>query len=197
MDFIFGALTGIGLSAACGFRVFVPFLILSFAAKMSYVKLSPGFEWIAGDAALICFLIATIAEITAYYIPFIDNMLDTLAVPAAVIAGTILTASAVGDIAPFLKWSLALIAGGGSAAAVGGLTAVTRLTSSAATAGTGNPVVSTAEASGAFALSIFSIFIPMAAFIAFVMLLIYLANKKYKAENIVTPLAAERPVDNN
>ncbi len=196
MEFIFGALTGIGLSAACGFRVFVPFLILSFAAKMSYIKLSPGFEWIAGDIALICFLIATIAEITAYYIPFVDNMLDTLAAPAAVVAGIILTASAVGDIAPFLKWSLAIIAGGGAAAAVQGLTTVTRLTSSVATAGTGNPVVSTAEASGAFALSVFSIFIPLAAFIAAVMILVYLVNKKYKAKSDAMLPVAERSVNN-
>jgi hypothetical protein len=191
MEFIFGALTGIGLSAACGFRVFVPFLILSFASKMSYVKLSPGFEWISGDIALICFLIATITEITAYYIPFVDNMLDAIAAPAAVVAGTILTASAVGDIAPFLKWTLAIIAGGGAAAAVQGLTTVTRLTSSAVTAGAGNPAVSTAEASGAFALSLFSIFIPLAAFIVSVMLLVYLVNKKYKAKNNAQLPAAE------
>lgn len=181
MEFVFGALMGVGLSAACGFRVFVPLLVMSFAAKMSYIKLSSGFEWIAGDAAMICFLIATVAEIAAYYVPFVDNALDALAAPAAVVAGTILTASAVGDISPLLKWTLAIIAGGGAAAAVQGLTTVTRLTSSVATAGAANPAVSTAEAAGSLALSLFSIFIPVIAFVIFICLLVYFVVKKRKA----------------
>ncbi|HBC75581.1 MAG: hypothetical protein A2008_14160 [Candidatus Wallbacteria bacterium GWC2_49_35] len=180
MEFIFGTLMGIGLSAACGFRVFVPFLVMSFSAKMSYVKLTPGFEWIASDPALACFLIATIAEISAYYVPFVDNALDTAAAPVAVVAGIILTASAVGDISPFLKWTLAIIAGGGAAATVQGLTTVTRLTSSVATAGTGNPAVSTAEAAGSLTLSLVAIFLPVIAFVIFIVLIIYFIRKKTK-----------------
>ncbi len=185
MEFIFGSLMGIGLSAACGFRVFVPFFVLSFASKMSYVKLSSGFEWIQSDAALACFLIATIAEIAAYYIPIVDNFLDTIATPAAVVAGIVLTAAAAGDISPFLKWTLAIIAGSGAAASIQGLTAVTRLTSSVTTAGTANPAVSTGEAAGAFTLSIFSIFLPVAAFIVFAVLLVYFVNKKMRKKAAV------------
>src|SRR6478752_5731812 len=106
---------GIGLSAACGFRIFVPLLVMSFAANAGHINLSPGFDWIATWPAFVCFLTATILEITAYYIPWLDNLLDTIATPAAVVAGTIITAAVITDMSPLLKWSLALIAGGGTA----------------------------------------------------------------------------------
>src|SRR5262249_55839922 len=104
-------LVGVGLSAACGFRVFVPLLVLSIASITGHATLSSGFSWIGSYPALVAFTIATGLEVAAYYVPWLDNLLDTVATPAAVIAGTIVTASMVSHLDPFLRWTLAVIAG--------------------------------------------------------------------------------------
>src|SRR5437879_3587681 len=126
METILSFLIGIGLSAACGFRVFVPLLVMSVANHSGHLTLTPGFQWIGGDAALIAFSVATVLEIAAYYIPWLDHLLDTIATPAAIIAGTIVTAAMVGHMSPFLKWGLAVIAGGGAAGLVQGTTVFVR-----------------------------------------------------------------------
>ena len=104
---------GIGLAAACGFRVFVPLLFVSIAAKAGKLTLVSSFQWMGTDAAMIAFSVATAIEIAAYYIPWLDNLLDTIATPAAVVAGAIISASVFTGMDPFLRWTLAVIAGGG------------------------------------------------------------------------------------
>ncbi|HNY56057.1 MAG TPA: DUF4126 domain-containing protein [Chitinophagales bacterium] len=152
---------GLGLSACCGFRVFVPLLAASIATKMGILHLGDGFQWMGSTAALICFGAATIFEIGGYYIPFVDNILDTITTPASVIAGTLLTASAIiPDLDPMLKWGLGIIVGGGSAGIIQAGTALTRATSTATTAGVANPIVATVEHILAIVGSIFSIVIP-------------------------------------
>src|SRR6266511_2330552 len=133
METILSLLVGIGLSAACGFRVFVPMLVVSIAAHAGHLKLAQSFSWMGSDPALIAFAVATGLEVLAYYVPWLDNLLDTAASPAAVIAGTIVTASLVTDLSPLLKWTLAVIAGGGAAGLVQGTTVVTRAASTATT----------------------------------------------------------------
>ena len=151
MEFLLSLALGLGLSAACGFRVFVPMLGMSVASLAGHLTLSPGFEWIGTWPACICFLAATSLEITAYYVPWLDNLLDTIATPAAIVAGTITLAATlaptpiVSGMSPLLRWSLALIAGG-SVAAIIQLGAVTlRGTSTVSTAGLANFLVSTLE----------------------------------------------------
>src|SRR5919106_151727 len=101
MDLLLSLGIGLGLSAACGFRVFVPLLVMSIAANSGHLSLAPGFQWIASNEALVAFLIATCLEVGAYYIPWVDNLLDTIATPAAIVAGTIITASMVTNVSPF------------------------------------------------------------------------------------------------
>ncbi|HSC34694.1 MAG TPA: DUF4126 domain-containing protein [Thermodesulfobacteriota bacterium] len=163
MDTLLSVFVGVGLSAACGFRVFVPLLVMSVASLTGQMSLSSEFEWIATYPALAAFAIATIFEIAAYYIPWVDNLLDTVAIPAATVAGTIVMASAVSEMSPFLKWGLAVIVGGGVAGTVQGLTTITRITSTATTGGLGNPVVSTFEAGGSLLMSILAIAVPVLA----------------------------------
>jgi hypothetical protein len=159
-EFLLSLCVGIGLSAACGFRVFVPLLITSLAAHSGHLTLAPGFQWIASPAAVAAFSIATILEIAAYYVPWVDNMLDTIATPAAAVAGTIITASMVGDVSPFLKWSLAVIGGGGAAAAVQTGTVLVRGISTATTAGFANPIFATVELGGALSTSVVALVVP-------------------------------------
>jgi len=179
MDTLLAVFLGVGLSAACGFRIFFPLFIMSIASISGNLELSGGFEWIATYPALITFGIATLFEILAYYIPWVDNLLDAIATPAAITAGVIVMAAAVGDINPLLKWTLAVIVGGGIAGIVQGFTGIVRLVSSATTGGLGNPVVSTMEAGGSFILSILAIFLPIVAFIAVLILMLFAIRKVY------------------
>lgn len=158
---------GLGLSAACGFRVFVPLLALSIAGRAGVLPLSPDFAWIATTPALIAFATATVLEVGAYYVPWLDNALDTIATPAAILGGVVMTASLLTDVPPLVRWSVALIGGGGTAGVVQGATVLARLKSTALTGGLGNPILATIEAAGSVVASIAAIVLP-ALFIAIV-----------------------------
>ncbi len=160
MELLLSICVGVGLSAACGFRVFVPLLVMSVAANAGHLHLAPSFAWIGSPAALVAFGLATALEVGGYYIPWLDHFLDTLATPAAVVAGTIVTASVVTDVSPFLKWTLAVIAGGGVAGGVQAGTVLARAVSFAGTGGLGNPLVATAELGGSILASITAIVAP-------------------------------------
>ena len=180
MDLIMGVCLGIGLSTACGLRVFVPLLVMSIASLSGHLSLSPEFDWIGTYPALVAFAIAAFIEILLYLIPFFDNLLDTIATPAAIIAGIIATASCVSEVSPFLQWSLAIIAGGGSAGTLQGITALTRGASTATTGGLGNPVVSIAEMGGAILLSILTIVFPVLVCLVVIVVLFFVGNKVFK-----------------
>lgn len=191
---ILGLLIGIGLSAACGFRIFVPLLGMSIASMTGHLTLAPGFEWIGSPVAVTTFAAATILEIAAYYIPWVDNALDSVATPAAVIAGTIVTAAMVGDMTPFLRWTLAAIAGGGAAALVQGGTVVARGASSGTTGGLANPLVSTGEAAAASTMTLLAILVPIVAAILVVVFAVWMvriitrAVRKRRAPAPVAPV---------
>src|SRR6266536_5351945 len=113
MDTLLAICLGIGLSAACGFRVFVPMLVMSIASLSGHLTLAPSFSWLGTYPALITFSIATALEIGGYFIPWVDHLLDTMATPAAIVAGSVVTAAIVTNMSPMMKWTLAIIAGGG------------------------------------------------------------------------------------
>lgn len=170
---------GIGLAASVGFRVFLPLFALSLASYFGFWELNDHWQWIGSVTALIILGVATIVEIFAYYIPYVDNLLDTIAVPLAAIAGTAVMVSTVADLSPEVTWALAIIAGGGTAAAISGTSGATRIASTATTAGLANPVVSTVETVTAIVLSILSIVLPMVAVIV-VILICFIIFKLYK-----------------
>ncbi len=165
-QFLLTLCVGVGLSAACGFRVFIPLFIVSLASRSGDLTISEGFAWLSSDTALIAFGVATVLEIGAYYIPWLDNFLDALASPTAVVAGTIITASMVTDMQPFLKWTLAVIAGGGAAGLVQGMTVFARGASTLGTGGVANPVLATAELGGAAGMGAMAVFVPILAIIS-------------------------------
>jgi len=166
-------LMGIGLSAASGFRIFIPLLVVSIASFTGNLTLADSFSWIGTLPAIITFSVATVLEIAGYYIPWIDNILDTITSPMAVVAGAVLMASVVTDISPLFKWTLAIIAGGGVAGTIQALTGVTRVASSVTTGGLGNPAVSTVESGSSITLSAIAIFIPVIAGIIVIALLVW------------------------
>ncbi|RMH17076.1 MAG: DUF4126 domain-containing protein [Acidobacteria bacterium] len=168
---------GLGLAAACGFRIFVPLLVMSAAARSGHLTLTESFEWIGSTPALIAFGSATALEIGAYYVPWLDNVLDALTTPAAVVAGMVATGSQVADLDPWLSWSLAIIGGGGAAGSVQGLTVLTRQVSSFATGGLGNPLVSTAEAGASLVVAVLAILAPLVA-VTLLLLGVYFGLRK-------------------
>jgi len=167
---------GLGLSAATGFRIFVPLLLINLASRAGWLELSHQFAWMGETSALIILAAATILEIGAFYIPWIDNLLDTVASPAAVVAGTLVSASVITGMDPVLKWSLAVIAGGGIAGTIQATFMGTRQLSAVATGGLGNPIVSTLELIGSIFMSALSFFAPAIAFCVVFLLMILAAR---------------------
>jgi hypothetical protein len=163
---------GIGLSASAGFRVFIPLLLLSVAGYLDYIPLSEDWSWAASPLAIIILAVAAFVELVAYYIPYVDNLLDSISVPLAAIAGTAVMVAVVGDLNPAFTWTLAIIAGGGTAALVSTTTSTARLASTATTGGLGNPVISTIEAGVSTTMSLISIIIPFIAVILVVILVV-------------------------
>jgi len=170
---------GLGLSAAAGFRIFLPLLVMSVAAHFGKIPIDDSWLWVGSYTTMTTLALASLIEIGAYYIPWIDNLLDTIALPMAGIAGTLLMATAMTDLSPILKWSLAIIAGGGAATTISATSATTRMASSVGTAGIANPIVSTVETASAFFLSVVSVIIPFFAFIM-VLMIAYFIYKAYK-----------------
>jgi hypothetical protein len=179
METILSICLGIGLAASVGFRVFLPLFSLSLAAYFNIWELNESWSWIGGTAAVITLGIATLVEIVAYYIPIVDNALDAIAIPLATIAGTAVMVSTVADLSPVITWAMAIIAGGGTAAAIKSSAGATRLGSTVSTAGIANPVVSTVETITAIIMSIVSIFLPILAIIL-VLFIFYIVFKLYK-----------------
>ena len=179
---------GIGLSAACGFRVFVPLLGVSTAALAGHVGLSSGFEWVGTWPAFACFLTATALEIAAYYVPWIDNLLDSIATPAAVVAGTIVTASVVTDMSPLMQWTLAIIAGGGTAGLVQTGTVALRGASTVTTGGTANFLVATGELIASVCTTVLALLLPIVCLGLVLLtggLILYRANRVRQPATIV------------
>lgn len=153
-------LLGISLSAAAGFRVFVPLLALSAVSVLGHYDLPPDFDWIENPQALSLFAIASVLEVIGYSIPWFDHALDFLATPAAVIAGTIVAASVSPDMNPLIQWTLAIVAGGGTAGLTKLLTNLLRGTSTAASGGLTNPIFAAIELVIAVLLSVLAFTVP-------------------------------------
>lgn len=162
MDTLLAIFLGIGLSAACGFRIFLPFLIISVAKLSGQLEVAPGFDWVGTWPAFMALFAATMVEIVAYYVPWVDNVLDTIATPAAAVAGAIAASSAVTNVSPFLAWMIAII-GGGVATTVQVSTVALRGASTGATGGFANPVIATSELAGSTITSVVSIIMPAVA----------------------------------
>ncbi len=180
MTGLLAIIAGLGLSAAAGFRVFIPLFVLSLAGHSDAIQLNDSFQWLQSGPITIVLGTATVVEIASYYIPWVDNMLDTIATPASLIAGTVISASVMPEMDPGMKWALSIIIGGGSAGIVQAGTVLTRSASTATTGGIGNPVVSTVEAGSAITLSVLAIVIPVLIGILALCLVIMLGRRLYR-----------------
>jgi hypothetical protein len=171
---------GVALAAATGFRVFLPLLVTSVAAYTGHLQLNDGFAWLGSLAAVTMLLVAALVEVLAYYIPAVDNLLDTITTPAALVAGTVVAAATITNLPPAVKWATAIIAGGGVAGVTQTVTALLRAKSTVMTAGLGNSVLSTLELVGALLIALLALsapFVAIALIVAFCWFAVRLARK--------------------
>ena len=189
MDTLLGLTIGIGLSAACGFRLIVPFVVMSISALSGHLTLAPDMAWIGTYPALIAFGIATVLEILIYFIPWVDDVMAALSIPVSIVAGTIITAAFVPDMSPFLRWTLAAIAGGTVARTTETLTTGLRFASTATTAGLGNGLLSVGELLSSTLLSLLALLVPV---ISLLLVLFFLTWSIQKGVGVLGMLKRRR-----
>jgi hypothetical protein len=193
LDLALSIALGVGLAAAVGFRVFLPMLVMSIAAYSGHLTLSSGLAWLGTAPALVMLSVATVLEILAYYIPGVDNLLDAIATPAALVAGTVVSAAVMTDLPPLVKWTTAVIAGGGAAGLTQGVTALLRAKSTMMTGGLANHAVATGEWGAALIVSLLALVAPLAA-VALVALFCWIAirllRRLFRRDRATTPPSA-------
>ncbi|MFQ4136857.1 DUF4126 domain-containing protein [Nodosilinea sp. PGN35] len=172
---------GLGLGVAAGFRVVVPFWVLSAAALLGHLTLIDSLSWLGSSTAFVGLSIALVVEILAYSVPWLDNVIDTVALPVAAVAGTLLMAIAANQLDPFAQWSVAIVAGGGAAATVKGLNGLTRLVSTATTGGATNLIIAGVELVGAIAIALLALVAPIVMFVLVLACFILLVRFAIKA----------------
>ena len=151
---------GLGLAAACGFRVFIPPLMMGVGSRLDLYKLEGSFVWVDDTWAIAIFAVATLLEIGGYFIPWIDNLLDAVATPAAIIGGIFVTsASLEGELDPSAQWTLSVIAGGSVSGVIQLGTVATRAISTGTTGGLANPIISLLEAIASILCILISLFL--------------------------------------
>lgn len=186
MGTVLAVLIGLGLAAACGFRVFVPLLIVSIAARSGHLGLAQGMAWLGSTEAVVALSTATVIEIVAYKVPWLDHVLDVIASPAAVIAGALVAASQIGTISPsgsggeLLMWSSGLIAGGVAGGAVAGITqtasVTTRALSTTMTAGIANPFINMIQSVLSVIVSVLAIVAPLLVVVVLILIALVLVR---------------------
>ena len=170
-------LLGVALSAASGFRIFIPLLVSNLATKFGFFSLASNFAWMGSTTTTIVLSVAVLAELAAYYVPVVDNLLDTIAAPVAVGAGTLLTTSFLKIDDPVLQWGLGLVAGGGVAGTIQAGTSLLRLGSTKFTGGLGNATFSTLENGISLFISLISVWLPVFMGVSALLFVVWLLRK--------------------
>ena len=188
---IMATLMGISLAAASGFRVFLPPFLLSLAARFNVVwfldidLIGTQFEFFTSTLSIVVLGIATVAEFAAFYAPWVDSALDTIATPASIVAGVAMTAIVLEGNEPIIQWTIAIVAGGGVAATIQSATVAIRGLSSTFTFGLGNSAVATGENVASVALTLIAILIPfLSAFFVLLIVALLLRMKRKKKEPV-------------
>lgn len=161
---------GISLSAACGFRVFVPLLVVSLAVHFGGLGVNETFAWVGSDTALICLGVATLVEVLAYYIPMVDHALDAVNTPLALVAGTVITCGMLPEMPDYVQWGIGVVGGAGAAGTIQAGTAALRGISTATTGTLGNPILATLENIFSVLGALLAIVVPVVALIGLLLM---------------------------
>jgi hypothetical protein len=189
MDTFLSICIGVGLATACGLRVFIPLLVTSLMAHFGHLPLGPGFQWMGSYTAVMGFSAGAAVEVAGYYIPWVDNALDTIATPAAMTAGTLITVALMTNMDPFYKWALGIIAGGGMAGLVQGTTVVARGASTAGTGGLANHLLATVELIGSILVSVLAVVVPVLLMVFILVALVFMVRRLLRRKTQVVAVS--------
>ncbi|PFG38072.1 uncharacterized protein DUF4126 [Georgenia soli] len=199
-------LTGSGMAMAAGLNAYVPLIGLGLLSRYTdLVALPQGWQWLESTPALGILAVLLLVEVVADKVPVVDSVndaLQTLVRPAAggmvFAAGSASETAAVSDPATLVQdWRWAPVLLGVLLALATHLTkAVARPAVNTATAGTGAPVVSTAEDVSSVALVLVSVVLPalVALLVVVVLALLVLAVRRRLAARADRPLRHARSV---
>lgn len=176
MELFVQILIGLALATACGFRVFVPLWVISLLSLTGYLDLANGFSWLETWPAFIVFTVALLFEIAIYYLPFLDNFIDIVATPVAMVAGVVAMSSFIDGVDPLIKYTLLLIASSSLSFMVKSFMSGVRAFSSTFTSGIGNGFISTVEGIASVFFSVGVILLPLLA--VFIIIPIFLYSKR-------------------
>lgn len=186
LQVLIAASTGLGLAAASGFRVFLPPFLMAVWLRLGFLDVNiegSEFEAFSSDVSILLLGVASLSEIMAYKIPWMDNMLDSLATPLAGLAGIYLVAVSLEGADPSVQWALAIIAGGGSSLSIQSATVAGRGLSSMFTLGMANPFFSLIEDIASVLLIFIALLAPLAALFASVILIFVIFRRKIQDHN--------------
>jgi len=178
---LIAASTGLGLAAASGFRVFLPPFLMAVWVRFGFLDVNidgTEFEAFSSDVSILLLGVASLSEILAYKIPWMDNMLDSLATPMAGLAGVSVVAISLEGADPSVQWALAIIAGGGTSLSIQSATVAGRGLSSMFTLGLANPFFSTIEDIASVSLIFIALLAPLLALFASLMLIFVILRRK-------------------
>ena len=186
LQVLIAASTGLGLAAASGFRVFLPPFLMAVWLRLGFLDVNiegSEFEAFSSDVSILLLGVASLSEIMAYKIPWMDNMLDSLATPLAGLAGIYLVAVSLEGADPSVQWALAIIAGGGASLSIQSATVAGRGLSSMFTLGLANPFFSLIEDIASVLLIFIALLAPLAALFASVILIFVIFRRKIQDQN--------------
>lgn len=136
---------GLVLAATCGLRAFLPLGMVSGLGVTGLIELPDVLAWMGEPLALVCFGIATVAEVVGDKIPAVDHAMDAVGTLVRPAAGAVVGGALLAGADPMVACVFGLAGGTAVAGATHVGKAGVRAGSSVTTGGTGNPFLSLAE----------------------------------------------------
>ncbi|MCE5292887.1 MAG: DUF4126 domain-containing protein [Nocardiaceae bacterium] len=180
---------GLGLAAACGFRAFLPLLLLSAAVHFDLAGLSvnQSFAWIGSTNALIALSIAAAVELLADVIPYVDNLVSLIGNVTGPVAGAVAAGSVFASADPSTAAIAGIIVGAPTALTFSATQTGVRAVSTATTGGIANPFISVIESTLTFFMALLAILLP-------ILIPIVLAGLLYVAWRVIRRFRRRRTV---
>jgi hypothetical protein len=182
MDMVVSMLTGLGLATAAGLNPYFPLIIVGLFARLGWMPLEGPFVALGHPLVLLIIAALAVVDFIGDKVPAVDSMLHTVGLAIAPIAGAILFLSqaGIGAIDPLLAGIAGLIVAGGTHAA----RSAVRPAVTAATVGTGNPVISLVEDVTSAILAVLAIFLPVLAIVLIALLAVAMVQFFRKAMGV-------------
>jgi len=149
-----------GLALSSGVNTYLPlFLVAVLARYTEVIRLSPRFEFLASDAAILTLGILAASEILAEKVPVLDNLWDFVHTLLRPVAGAV-AAGAVSGTDQTLGLILTMLFGGTLATAAHSAKASLRVVSTSKSFGVANPILSLGEDVAAVTGTLLSVYAP-------------------------------------